>query len=478
MTDAKHGKRRLRRRACAAMGVLAAALGCTAAGGAPADPQRQSTVAFVADPTIGDNPERGFYRPARTTLERLTRDDANDAFAHGYRLLYVRIDLGPYRDSDLPAPFLQQLNDGFAAARAAGLKLIVRATYNYPRGETDYKNAQDAALPRVLAHIRAVGELLRRNVDVVAFVQAGYVGAWGEWHTSSHDLTTVENRGRIKVALLDAMPKSRFVQFRYPPYIREWAPTLPGLPDAMSGAFRIGFHNDCFLASRTDVGTFSADPAERAKQRSYAGALGALAPFGAETCNPADETGATARSRCADILGEGAQLHLSYLNDVYYRPLFHERWVAGHCMDRVRAQMGYRFELQRMTLPRSTRPSAQVPVTITIRNTGWARAYNPRPVELLLRSEGGNATHRLALDGVDPRAWLPGETATAHGQLRLPADLPAGRYAVLLAFPDPAPSLRNDPRYAIRPANRDARAQHWVPQSGAFTTGATLIVHS
>ena len=449
-----------------------------AAGHAQAQPVPPTVSADfrVADADFA-NPERGFYRAAETDLDTLSAAFVADAYTQGYRLIYARIDLEPYRDVELPAAFLEATETGLETARQGGVKLIIRATYNYPRGETQYRDARDASLSRVLAHLAQLKPLLHRNEDVIGFVQAGFIGAWGEWHTSSNDLTTPANRTRIKDALLGAVPATRFVQFRYPPYIQAWTPQLPALDAALDGAFRIGFHNDCFLASDTDVGTYDEDAELRARQRRYNDAQGDLAPFGGETCNPADDPNPRPRAACADILDEGARYNLTYLNDSYYRRLFHDNWRKQGCMDEVRRRMGYRFALVSVSHPAAVARGGELSVSIVVRNTGWARLYNPRPVEILLRDRQTGAVRRLVARSADPRRWLPGadtrETLTAI----LPSDV-AGVQEVWLALPDAAPRLRNDARFAIRPANTDsgAKGQRWDGERGAFAFGTVVDV--
>lgn len=452
--------------------ALALAAGLVAGAASAAPP-----VAVIFRQSDADiaNPERGFYRPV-AGLATLTRAEAAAAFADGYRLLYARIDLAPFRDRDLTPALLAALDDGFASARAGGVKLIVRAAYNYPRNETDYKAAQDAPLSRVVRHLDQLKPLLQRNADVIAFVQAGMVGAWGEWHTSSNNLTTPLARTRIKDALLAAVPGDRFVQFRYPPYITDWTPSLPPLAAALDGRFRIGFHNDCFLASATDVGTYRKAAPRRARQQQYMAMLGALAPFGGETCNPADDPGAEPRTGCAAILNDGARYRLSYLNAGYYRPLFHERWIADGCMADVRRRMGYRFALERLVIPASARRGEPLAMDLAVRNDGWARLYNPRPVTVVLQN--ARTTHQLVAIGTDPRTWLPGARTDETLRVTLPRSVAAGRYRVALALPDAHASVARDARFAVRFANADdpANNQRWNPAIGAFDTGATLVV--
>jgi hypothetical protein len=448
--------------------------------------QAQAQVAPAAGPVSVDfsltdaefaNPERGFYRAAETDLDALSSAFVAQAYGQGYRLIYARINLEPYRDADLPAAFLEKVEAGFDTARQGGVKLIVRATYNYPRGETEYRDARDASLPRVLEHLAKLKPLLQRNEDVIGFVQAGFIGAWGEWHTSSNDLTTPANRTRIRDALLEATPATRFVQFRYPPYIQAWAPRLPRLDAALSGAFRIGFHNDCFLASATDVGTYDDDADLRAAQRRYSAAQGDLAPFGGETCNPADDPAPRPRTACADILGEAARYNLTYLNDSYYRPLFHDNWRKQGCMAEVRRRMGYRFALIRASHPATIAPGGVLSVAVVVRNEGWARLYNPRPVQILLRDRKSGAVRRLEAKSADPRRWLPGAETHETLTVTLPDDL-RGEQDMSLALPDAGPRLQDDPRFAIRWANADngGKGQGWDGGRGAFALGTAVDV--
>ena len=461
--------------------LLSAALLLAGSHQAQARAELASPAAVSADFRVTEadvaNPERGFYRAADTDLDALSAAFVAETYAKGHRLIYARINLEPYRDSDLPAAFLDAIDAAFETARQGGVKLIVRATYNYPRGETQYRDARDATLPRVLSHLAQLKPLLQRNEDVIAFVQAGFIGAWGEWHTSSNNLTAPESRARIKDALLDATPATRFVQFRYPPYIQVWAPKLPPMGAALDGAFRIGFHNDCFLASDTDVGTYDENADRRALQRQYSDAQGDLAPFGAETCNPADDPAPRPRTACADILAEGARYNLTYLNDGYYRRLFHDNWRKQGCMAEVRRRMGYRFALVSVSHPATIAQGGALPISIVVRNLGWARLYNPRPVEILLRDRKSGAVRRVRAQGADPRRWLPGAETSETLTVALPSDL-LGPQEVWLALPDAAPRLGDDARFAIRPANADddAMGQRWDARRGAFALGTIVDV--
>jgi len=423
------------------------------------------------------NPERGMYVWAADNLAAWTPAQADAQFKAGYRIVYAPVRLDAYAGKALPVNVLADLSQVFATARRAGLKVIPRFLYNYPAGETEYRAAQDAPLGRVLGHIGQLKPVLAANADVIAYLQAGFVGAWGEWHTSSNKLTAPAARTQIRDALLGALPAGRFLQLRYPGYLMEWSPQAPRWGDG-SAAARIGVHNDCFMASATDVGTYSENAAIRKREHNYVAALSAVAPFGGETCNPADAVNPTPRTNCEDILREGRQFSLTYLNDSYYRGLFHTRWQAQGCMAEVKRSMGYRFEL--MTLRHSPEVAAgqSGELALTVRNSGWARAFNPRGVSILLKHRVTGAIVRIALASVDPRNWLPGSASTVTAAFAVPGGTPAGAYDMLLALPDGAPSLAGDVRYSVRPANAEdaARSQGWDEKLGAFRTGTALNV--
>lgn len=432
---------------------------------------------FVATDAEIANPERGMYVWAAQDPAAWTQAQADAQYQDGYRLVYMPVRLDAHAGNALPATLLGALSDSFATARRAGLKVIPRFMYNFPAGETGYQAAQDAPLERVLAHIGQLAPVLAANTDVIAYLQAGFIGAWGEWHTSSNDLTLPAQRTRIRDALLAALPAGRFLQVRYPPYLMAWSPRAPRWGDG-SAAARIGVHNDCFLASSTDVGTYSEDPALRRREREYVAALSRVAPFGAETCNPADAVAPTPRASCADILREGRQFGLTYLNDSYYRALFHTRWLAQGCMAQVRRSMGYRFELITLRHSPAVVAGQSGTLALAVRNSGWARAFNPRGVQLLLRHRTSGAVVPIAMASIDPRAWLPGSASEVSTRFAVPGGTPAGAYDVLLALPDGAAALAGDVRYNVRPANADvaSRSQRWDAALGAFGTGTTLQI--
>jgi hypothetical protein len=395
------------------------------------------------------NPERGFY----TGYDLLSGRDASSIRTNGYSLAIAIVDLSAYRDAALPSSLLSSLDAGFERARAAGIKLIVRFTYG---------SVSDASEARILGHIHQVTPALRDNADVIATVQAGFIGRWGEWHSSTHGLDNDETRADIITALLDAVPASRSVALRKPSFKRNFA----GEPLAAAEAFgdspraRLGHHNDCFLASATDLGTYDSPIAD---SMAYVAADTTYAPMGGETCAVY-----APRSSCSNAVAELASHHWSYLNRMYNAAVING-WVSEGCDSTIRRLLGYRFVARRVAVSESVAPGGVLAVELDVLNRGYAVPMNERPLEVVLTSGGVRKVARLSYDA---RRIAAGATTTISARLRVPADLAPGTYSVALRLPDASASLAGDARYAIRLANEGT----WNESTGDNLLTDALVV--
>ncbi|MEM9697072.1 MAG: DUF4832 domain-containing protein, partial [Myxococcota bacterium] len=384
------------------------------------------------------NPERGFHRFVNLG------DDLEAVRAGGDTLAFTYLRLDPYRESDVPASFIERLDAHFENARAAGVKIVPRFAYNegpYPQSEPD------ASRSRVLRHITQLTPTLRNNADVIAVFQAGFIGAWGEWHSSTEGLLDdPDTKYEILDALLDALPPSRSVQLRYPRHKRDryGEPLAPVEANDGADASRVGHHNDCFLASDTDMGTYS--PGDRASWLTYLGAETRYVPMGGETCAVYPPL-----TLCGSALDELESLHFSYINRDYH-PEVVERWRRDGCFDEIYDKLGYRLAVTELTYPEVVRPGGVLPLRIAIRNEGWAAPMNRRAVVLWLRGEEKSESVVIP---TDIRRWMALDTTVLELRVQVPATFVPGRYDLALALPDPEPRLADDPRYAVRLANRD-----------------------
>jgi hypothetical protein len=410
--------------------------------GAGADPS--------ADPECTEvlNPERGFFQ----FRDMRSLGSLSSVRQQGFTLIYGKILIDDYRSRDLDSALLNQLTSAFAAVRAAGLKVLPRFHYS------DDATSPDAPLDRVLAHVQQLTPLLRANADVIVALKAGFVGAWGEWHSSTNNLTQASSRKAILDALLEALPAERTVLVRRPSFKRDAyagpltaATALAGTPIA-----RVGHHNDCFLASANDMGTY-----QQAGERDYALADSAFVPVGGETCAVFP-----ARSECAPAMVEMAQLHFGFLN-ISYHPDVIQSWRTGGCFGQIACRLGYRLALLRHESPQSLRAGETLSVALRLVNDGYSRPPNPRGVEIVLEGP----VRRELSTSLDPRQWAPGPFDLCLSA-PVPADLPSAEYRIGVRFPDGSPSLRGNPSYAVRLSNGIT----WDPATGTNRLDARVTV--
>jgi len=449
----------------AALSVLAAG-GVTATVAADAAESGTTAVAYQGSDAVLANPERGLMHYADCGSAPLSAATLAGWRAGNVTQVFCMVYLRDFRTRDIDPATLALLQRQFDAIRTAGLTAILRFAY------TDSAAGDDAAPGQVLRHIEQLTPLLRQNAYLISVVQAGFVGAWGEWYYTQNfgnegriSAADQANRAAVVRALLAALPDTRMAQLRTPAIKRAIFGTgALTSADAYSGApaARAGHHNDCFLASADDFGTY-ADPAT---ERPYLAAETTYLPMGGETCAPNPP-----RSECASALAEMAQFHWSYVNADYHADVL-ASWRSGGCLPEIERRLGYRFTLTEGSFGTDVAPGGGLAVRVGVRNDGFAAPYNARLVQLVLRDSAG-ATRRLPL-AADPRRWLPGATTTVEQTVTVPADLPPGTYRLGLALPDATPALADRPEYAVRTANTGL----WIADGGYNDLAATVTVTS
>jgi hypothetical protein len=429
--------------------------GCGPASSSPEPVITPHTFTYSDAPLL--NPERGFFTPhvlpapAGFSSTRLL----------GNTLVHLNIRLDDYRESDLPEELLNGLQTNFDDIREAGVKAIIRFAYNegpYPDTEPDASKSQ------ILKHIEQLTPLLQTNTDVIAWVEAGFIGAWGEWHTSTNGLDNIQDKRDILNAILAAIP-NRFVQVRYPANIIEM---YPDPMDAVEA--RVAHHNDCFLSSDTDVGTYERDGENTiVRDQAYLAELTRFTPMSGESCAPFPP-----RSECANAIQEMELLHFSAINEAYHKGIIRS-WEDGGCLQEITDRMGYRLSLTSAGFNEQVRPGGLLNLTVNINNSGFASLMNPRPLFVVLspssagRGDRGEGETIVKLE-LDPRAWQPGDSSFSV-TIRLPSKMDEGEYQLALWLPDGFESLQNNPLYAVQFANENV----WDESTGYNILGTVKV---
>jgi len=414
------------------------------------------TIRYVDDNTTNfPNPERGFHTGYQLDVTKeTTQSDMQDSWfdrSQGRSLLMRIYMLTGYREDSLSQEVLDLINSDFAMFRKNGSKCLLRFSYTDFWQKVEGK-FQDASPEIWHKHLQQLKPVLHANADVIALVQAGFLGVWGEWHSSSTDTgqgIPQQVKNDLLDWLLDAVPVDRTVQLRTPGYKHAYIGDTMALSseEAFTGTARarIGHHNDAFLYQSSNMGTYT----NRAVDMDFLARECLYVPNGGESCVEKKSVydkwanGTVAQQ-------EMAQLHYSYLAGDFHSYIM-SGWQREGVYETIGMKMGYRFMLKQTTLPATAVRGETLPIHITIENVGYATPYNERQAYLVLR--GADTTYTMLLR-TDPRRWLPnGARTELRDTMLLPEDMQTGTYEVCLWLPDPYESIRYDARFAIRMAN-------------------------
>ena len=369
-------------------------------------------------------------------------------------LIYRGVVLDSYQNTSITDQTLNSIANDLFAIRVAGLKVIIR--FLYTNVFTTPRN--DAPKSVVLEHISQLGPILTANADVIFSIQHGFIGTWGEGYYTDHfgDQGNIssqqwDDRREVFQALLANFPKCRMLQ------VRTWQfkQSLTGIsqPVQQDNAFqlindssdnsRTGIHNDCFLASETDQGTWqsSTEKALLSQHTQYT-------VMGGESCfvNVTNND----RVKCPTAIEELTSFHFTYLNGAYYGPVL-DTWRTGGCYDDINCHLGYNLVLVSSRFPSTVTSGGEFCFELTIRNNGYAPPYNKHVLVLVLK--GNNQTLSFDLEGenTDSRVWTGnGTTHQVKPSVTLnDTQVTLGQWNLFLALLDAAPSLRNRSEYNI-----------------------------
>jgi hypothetical protein len=470
------------------------------------------TRTYTEDNSAFGNPERGFYLQGRTQeqppdnpnlwpgIDKWSVKHKRDTEFIRVVRQYYHLDL--YKTQDIPRSYLDIMEDDLNFIREQGMKIIPRFTYSWDQASIPPGEPNDTNKEWTLKHIETVMPVLAAHADIIAFVEMGFVGLWGEWWGSDNGWTTdpwdygacssVQNyvdvfpgrqgdREEIVNRVLDLLPEHLKLTLRYPrdkrAMFRDNASGTDCLPLTAAQAHtplrkaRVGFHNDSvFRGDEDEQNTFfycgTNNTAFVQSQIDWQHQDALFVPQGGETGCPYEAQ----YGNCGNAMMRLAERRFDVLNRGWC-PQTLQAWKNGGCYDEIAAKLGYRIRLISATLTQTTvKPGSTFHLQIELVNDGYGKIYNKRDFEVVLKHQPTGDEYFFPVTDHDPRFWLPGDTRN----IEILGDIPAtgmleGDYDVFLFLPDPHPNLRNaravnqfgDPTipywspYAIRLANQD-----------------------
>lgn len=432
--------------------------------------QTTTNVTYTASSDNFSNPERGLYHHTEThstgysslSQSTLTNYRNNENISLILRVFYLE----NFRSTAISQDYLNKIQADFNAIRNAGLKCIVRFAYS----DTDVAGQRDASKAQILAHIDQLRPLLQNNVDIIAVMQAGFIGSWGEWYYTDYfgmspTSTDYANRKAVVDGILSALPASRMVQIRTPKLKQNTYSTTTAITQTQayngSALSRIGHHNDCFLSSSTDFGTYT----NTSTEYPYLEQETKFLPMGGETCAVNEP-----RSGCTSALSEMQKFHWSYMNTDYNASVINGFSSSG-CFNDIKNKLGYRFELVNGSFPQTANLGGTMAVTFKVKNSGFATPYNQRTAYIVFKNTVTNDVYTKALV-TDSRLWTSQAETTISENIALPSNIIQGSYRLYLYIPDAATGLSTRPEYSIRMANTNT----WDATTGYNNLNAIVTV--
>jgi len=415
------------------------------------EPNTSAEIKYELSSTIFPNPERGFMHlyPVKSEGAGLNLSLLQTFRTNNITLIHRLYYLENFKDQPLSAAELTLIQTDLQILREAGLKCVLRFAY------TDDMNGTDAPLAIVEQHLDQLKPIFEANKDVIAFVQAGFIGAWGEWHSSSNNLSSTENQKKVLFKLLSVLPTELMVQVRTPAMkqniFNTTQPLTADIAYSAENQARVGHHNDCFMSGGTNYGTYSNVEAEK----NYISSEALYVPTGGETCPPQSGYDPT----CPEGRTEMQLLKWTYLNLDYYQPTINA-WKNSGCFDEFNRYLGYRLALLSAELSKEATTSTEYQVKISLTNKGYAPLYNYKNTLLVLKNKDSGTAYEVLLT-VDVRACKPNGTLTIAENVKF-TGIPAGNYQLYLKIADQSETLKNRPEYAVRLANTDT----WVEEEG------------
>jgi hypothetical protein len=428
-------------------------------------------ISYTESTTSFPNPERGWY--AYTLM--LNNDNNYQQLANsGFRLVYSSVVLSEFVNRDIDSNTLNIIENRFSEIRSAGLKAVLRVNYSETHAGS-YPN-----LDRIERHMRQLAPVLNDNKDVIAYIEAGYMGPWGEWHFWNIDNPPFPDNEsswrQLTNLLLANKPSDRFIMLRYPSKKQQ---IFDGMTITSNNAFseegiaRIGHHNDCFVSSDNDVGTYQPQQTEYASSvsdlKNYLMLDTRYSPMGGETCSE------HSRNSCSITIPEMENFHWTYMNNGYHQGVI-STWRSEGCYEEIDKRLGYRLSLTSAEIPDTLAAGSNNNIIIEITNTGFARPWYFR-TPYIRYIQGDEIVGQVPLENFDIRDLMPRENIQTTVTTEVPADL-NGNFDIALWLPDANEANHSNHRYSIRLANEnvwDAQHGHNVIARGIEISNAPVI---
>lgn len=397
-------------------------------------------------------------------------------------------------DYDLDDTFFRAWDKTLQNCYNNGCMVALRFRYD----DEGKDNPEPASFEQVLHHIEQLKNsgLFEKYSDIIAFVECGFVGKWGEMHGGKY--TSVQHKAQVLEALLQAVPAPIPVTVRTPDIFAEWAGITRAelsdreLIDSLSESKytsdiqknkdRIGLFDDGYMGSNSDLGTY----ANREIETNWLSVQTLTSYFGGEFSGNIDFAKQYDTYLPENSIPEMYKTHLSYINsnifNLYKDYTFSTEYDINNSNNSayygqtvfqfIRDHIGYRFVIRDSKLTETVGQGEDIQVNFKVENTGFANVI-PQVQSYVLLEKDGIFTYTAA--DIDCRQWLSCTETENTLNITLPDCLPAGNWNIYLKLSMGTPiDILNMNSRSIRFANDDV----WNPSLGANRLGTVNVIEN
>jgi len=423
------------------------------------------------------NPYRGFYSSEVLSYHRGQKNFANDMSKYRNSLVHLRIDISDFTNHDGRDGFkddieinssttnmLSALDGTLQSLRENNGTAVVRIAYDAgykgklkDSGDTKRTVWEPRSINKALQHQQAIGEIFAKYPDVIASVECGVFGPWGEMHST--DFRTEANVKKVVSKWLEVLPDSIPISVRQPEFYSWWSGVPIDKIDSdvttpEQAAYRVGVYNDGYLGSYDDRGTFR----DREREVAWLSNQAKHTLYGGEIVlfEEDDDHPTNVQPTGLYMEQEAFKTHTSYLNvgwnDEIIAKMKKTKFKGNNSLynngsltefNYVQNHLGYRYVVRNVSLTRETSKYENFALEAGIENVGFANLVKEKKAYLILKSTDGNfeKTYDLgALDpslgesasNVDPRNWDSTATTSVKVNVDIPDDFAEGKYEVYI----------------------------------------------
>jgi hypothetical protein len=338
---------------------------------------------------------------------------------------------------------LANIDQQLAKIEPAGIKVLLRFTYNFPTNTT---TGEDAPLPVLLADIAELKPIIHKYAKVIYAMEVGFVGYWGEEHNSQNAWNRTNNTipamTKFLQAEADAFGSDVLLLERDPPVLMALEPPAGPL---------FGIHDDHLAGDATDADTWQN---KDYLLPTYDYTYNQIFAFGTARSEVTPFTGTfpvtpdTQFQNCSNLPDYFSDIHLNGLNvGAGSGPAGFP--LIADCIPELFGKVGPQISLVSVKTKTQVKAGNTLRMRLKFTNLGYSSLFVRHPVYAVLTDTDGVPLSQFApvRIAVDLTQIAPGKVSEATALLTIPESLGGQNALMALWMPDPDSELSGNPHY-------------------------------